>query len=217
MTKDSSMFDSFQIENLTRALHSGAASGSGALASWLSVPAVILIESVDQRPLEEVTETLRETGEAVCVCAMQMNGTLTGQMLLAFDDASGLAMADRVIGRPIGTSADWGEMEISSVLESMNILGSAYLNGIARELSEGHKSPVNLVPSPPTFLRDFAESLLQAAFMEQAAAGNQAIFARARFETAGNPANWTFLLIPDPPSLARLSTLLDDIGGSKAT
>jgi chemotaxis protein CheC len=139
---------------------------------------------------------------------MQMQGTLEGQMLLAFDDASGLAMADLLLGRAAGTSEEWGELEISAALETMNIAGSAYLNGIARDLSEHGGRRVSLIPTPPTFLRDFAESLLEAAFVEQAAAGRYIVFAKARFELQGNPLKWTFLLVPDPSSLTRLNEIL---------
>lgn len=210
MAEDSVTFDSRQVERLTCALHQGAANGSTALANWLSVPSVVRIESVDQCALEKATGVLRDSGEAVCMCVMHMQGTLAGQMILAFDDVSGLELADRVIGQPLGTAGEWGQVEISAALESMNIVGCAYLNGIADYFSEGRTEPVELIPSPPTFLRDFTESLLEVAFMEQAMSGDRAIFARVRFETAGNPANWTFLLIPDPPSLVRLSQLLSE-------
>jgi len=148
---------------------------------------------------------------------MQMEGTLTGQMVLAFDDASGLSLSDLLLGNPPGTAAEWGEVEISSALESMNILGSAYLNGMAEFLSEAVDETVSLIPSPPVFFRDFAESLLETAFMEQAAAGSHILFARARFELHGRPLNWTFLLIPDPGSLKKLSEILLRPGSSRET
>lgn len=208
MNEESQPFSSRQIEHLARAFHRGAAESSAALGSWLSAATTVTIESVDQCPLEHATSVLGDGDGAVCMCIMQMQGTLEGQMLLAFDDASGLAMADLLLGRPGGTSQEWGEMEISAALETMNIAGSAYLNGIARDLSEHGGGRVSLIPTPPTFLRDFAESLLEAAFVEQAAAGRYIVFAQAKFELQGNPLRWTFLLVPDPSSLKRLTEIL---------
>ena len=184
--------------------------GSDAMQRWLSVQALISIDSVDQCPLEMATNVLCQTGETIGMCLMQMEGTLAGQMILAFDDTSGLSMADQLMSQPQGTATEWGEVEISSALESMNILGSAYLNGMAQSLSQEQKRNINLIPSPPLFFRDFAESLLQSAFMDQAIIGSHVLFARARFEMQGQPLNWTFLLIPDPLSLATLSQLLSD-------
>ena len=47
--------------------------------------------------------------------------------------------------------------------------------------------------------------------MDQAIASSEAVFAKARFDLAGKPLQWTFLLIPDATSLARLSNLLAEI------
>ncbi|HXY32941.1 MAG TPA: hypothetical protein VEI07_01875 [Planctomycetaceae bacterium] len=201
------LFTPAQVEKLTLAFHAGAASASEAMTKWLSRPTVITIDSVDQCSLEQAPTILGDTGDEVCMCLMQMGGDLSGPMILAFDDVSGLVLADIVLGRQKGTSSGWDEFEKSAVLESMNIVGCAYLNGMARCLSKDDES-VTLVPAPPIFLRDFAESLLQMAFMEQATEGRSVIFARARFEMQGAPIKWTFLLIPDPPSIARLSQLL---------
>jgi chemotaxis protein CheC len=201
-------FTSDQLERLTQAFHHGAATASDALQRWLAVTALISIDSVDECPLDMATGVLAQLGDTVGMCVMHMEGSLTGQMILAFDDASGLCLGDLLLGNPPGTATEWGEVEISSALESMNILGSAYLNGMSQSLSRGRGESVSLIPSPPAFFRDFAESLLQSAFMEQAIAGSHVLFAHARFELEGRPLNWTFLLIPDPPSLMKLSGIL---------
>lgn len=210
MFDETLLFSSDQLERLTRAFHSGAAVGSDAMQRWLGVPTLISIDSVDQCPMEMATGVLGQTGDAVGMCLMRMQGTFTGLMVLAFEDSSGLAMTDLILGHAPGTAVQWGELEMSAALESMNILGSAYLNGMADFLSRGNAGTVELIPSPPRFVRDFAESLLQTAFMEQAVVGSHMLFARARFEMRGRPLKWTFLLIPDPPSLVRLAILLSE-------
>jgi chemotaxis protein CheC len=139
---------------------------------------------------------------------MAMNGGLTGTMIFAFDDACGLSLTDLLLNHPSGTAREWGEMECSAALESTNIIGCAYLNSLVRHLPYS----MELVPSPPVFRRDFAESLLQAAFMDQAMAANFIFLARARFEIRGAPLNWSLLFIPDAPSLARLGQLFPKSG-----
>lgn len=208
MSVESRPFTERQIAQLERAFHCGAAESSAALERWLSAPTSISIDSVDQCPLEDATSALGEWDGAVCMCLMEMQGTLTGHMLLAFDDQSGLAVTDLLLARPRGTAAAWGDVETSCILETMNIAGSAYLNGIARDLSDRGGQSVELIPTPPIFLRDFAESLLETAFLDQAVAGSDVVFARARFDLSGQPLRWTFLLIPDPASLKRLSEIL---------
>lgn len=211
MSTKSGPFNEQQVSQLTKAFHRGAAESSSALAQWLNAPMNISIDSIDQCPLEIAIGVLGEADAAVCMCLMEMRGTLTGHMLLAFDDVSGLALSDMLMSRPPGTAAEWGEVEISSVQETMNIAGSAYLNGIADDLSERSKQKFELIPSPPNFLRDFAESLLESAFMDQALISSDVVFAKARFDLCGQPLRWTFLLIPDPVSLQKLSETLANL------
>jgi chemotaxis protein CheY-P-specific phosphatase CheC len=201
-----------QLNRLTMAFHAGARLASEAMCGWLAAPSEITIDSADECPLDMATSVLGQSGDVVGMCLMQMEGTLNGQMVLAFDDESGLCLSDLLIGRPQGSATEWGEVEVSSAQESMNILGSAYLNGMSRFLTEGSGEIVSLIPSPPVFYRDFAESLLQTVFVGQASIGNHVLFARARFELHGCPLNWTFLLIPDPSSLTKLSSMLSQPG-----
>lgn len=202
-------FTDQQIAQLTKAFHRGASEASTALAQWLHAPMSISIDAVDQCPLESALSVLGEGDNAVCMVLMEMEGLLTGHMLLAFDDVSGLGLSDMLLSRPKGTATSWEELERSCVMETMNIAGSAYLNGIAHYLSEGCDERGELIPSPPQFLRDFAESLLQSAFMEQALFAREVVFAKARFDLSGQPLRWTFLLIPDPASLETLAEILN--------
>ncbi|WP_010585912.1 CheC, inhibitor of MCP methylation [Schlesneria paludicola] len=207
----SQTFNDRQIAQLTKAFHQGAAEASAALVKWLNSTMTMAIDSVNQCPLDVAIGVLGEGDSPVCMCLMEMQGTLTGHMLLAFDDPSGLALSDILTGRTAGTANEWGEVESSCVLETMNIAGSAYLNGISNDLSQRSHNQVELIPSPPMFLRDFAESLLETAFMDQAVANGDVVFARTRFDLQGQALRWTFLLIPDPASLQRLSEILTDL------
>ena len=208
MAADAQQLTNSQLRQLAPAFHRGASEASAALAQWLTARTTMTIDSIAQCHLELATGELGESDTPICMCLMEMEGTLTGHMLLAFDDASGLAIANLLVPRSPEMAANWGEVEISCVLETMNIAGSAYLNGIAEDLSVRSSQLVELLPSPPRFLRDYAESLLQASFMDQALAAAKVVFAKARFDMSGQPVRWTFLLIPDPASLKRLSELL---------
>ena len=188
--------------------HRGAQDASSSLQRWLTTPITMKIDSISSCPIEEVSTLIGSDEEPVCVCIMGMEGTLTGLMVLAFDDISGLMVSDLLQGQTSGTSTAWCEIEQSSVLETMNIAGSAYLNGISNELSDRTSNTIELIPSPPIFLRDYAASILQSAFLDQAISGTQAVFAGVSFELKGCPLSWKFLLIPDASSLAKLSEIL---------
>jgi chemotaxis protein CheC len=192
---------------LGEALHQGAAAASGALAKWIGRRSIVEIDSLEQPPLEEATGLLAAGQEPICFCATQMHGLLTGTMILAFDDASGFALADMLLGQPRGTTREWTEMAISAALETANILCCAYLNSLSRSLSQSGESS-ELLPSPPTFSRDFPESLMEFALMGQAVASDHVVLARTRFEIDATPVNWTLLFVPDAGFKSRLPQLI---------
>ncbi|MEM9658516.1 MAG: chemotaxis protein CheC [Planctomycetota bacterium] len=203
------LFDPQAFAALQACFHLGAADASRALAKWVGKPSVVRMDALQQLPLEEATTLLQASESPVCFCSAELVGFLGGQMILVFDDSSGLAIADLLLDQTLGTTNQWSELATSAVLETTNILGCAYLNS----LSENCRRPGNasaLLPSPPTFHRDFAESLLQFALLGQAVASDLALVAQTDFEIDGAPINGTMLLIPDASSMSRLPELLLD-------
>jgi chemotaxis protein CheC len=205
--QDDMLLNAIQMAKLESAFHQGSASASKALAKWIGKPSTIEVDSLEQLPLEEATGVLSAGEEPICFCSVEIQGHLTGEMILAFDDASGLSLNDLLLDQPQGTASEWTEMETSGALETTNILCCAYLNSLSRSFSTSGESKV-LLPTPPRFNRDFAESLLEFALMGQAIAGDQVILARTRFEIDTIPVNWTLLFVPDAESMLRLPEML---------
>ena len=87
-----------------------------------------------------------------------------------------------LLDQPPGTANEWTTMATSAALETTNILCCAYLEFVVAELCGSCGQSHELLPSPPRFSRDFAESLLEFALMGQAVASDQVILARTRFE-----------------------------------
>lgn len=201
------MLTTRQLSALTDLFRHGSDEASVALAQWLGRPARISIEQIEQVPLGEATGVLEDDGP-VCFCAMGLRGRVTGELILAFDDASGLALADLLLGNPCGTSKAWGELEQSAALETANIIGCAYLNALARSFPETDDPSQDLLPTPPKFARDFAESLMEFALMDQAAASDVAFLTRTEFRVADAPVGCSLLLVPDAPCLATLREML---------
>jgi chemotaxis protein CheC len=197
-----------QLAALTTLFRHGSDDASLALSRWLGRTSRISVEQVEQVPLGEATEVLGDADSPVCFCAMQLMGRVTGQLILVFDDASGLGLADLLLGQPLGTSAEWGELEKSAALETANIIGCTYLNSLARCFPEKDDSEQELVPTPPKFARDFAESLMQFALMNQAMASDTVFLTRTEFRIEDAPVNCNLLFIPDAQCLVSLREML---------
>lgn len=199
---------------LNEGLRLAAENASEALARWLGVPAVMHVEQVIQCSVQNAVQCLGADDQPIDVCVMGLNGTLRGLMVLAFDDASGWKLSDLILSRPEGESIDWGDVEVSAALESMNILGCAYLNRLAEHLSQRTTESISLIPTPPEFGRDFAGALIESLFMDQIARGCEAFYVQTRFTVSDQTVHWTFLIIPEEDSRCKL---LEAIGITERT
>jgi chemotaxis protein CheC len=196
-----------QLAALTVVFRQGSAEASSALSRWLDRPARITLEPLKQLTLAAASEEFPDPERPICCCVMDLTGQISGHLLMAFDDASGLALADLLLGKPIGTSTEWGEIERSAVQETANIIGCAYLNSLARCFPEAAET-AGLLPSPPRFVRDFAESLLEFALMDQAMASDVIFLTRNEFHIEYAPVSCRLMLVPDAACLAGLREML---------
>ncbi len=206
--QDDNVLTGPQLEAFSTALRGGAAEASLALGRWIHKTAHISLDSVEQLPLHEATSVLGVREDPICFCVAQIRGRLVGQLILAFDDGSGLALADMLLDQPRGTATEWGEMETSAALETANILYCAYLNSLSRAFGTDREGASELIPSPPRFSRDFAESLVQSALMGQIVATDHVLLARTQFHIDEAPVDWILLLVPDADSMSGLRELL---------
>jgi chemotaxis protein CheC len=205
----------------------GAESASQALSKWLGQEVRLTISEVEQVELSEAAEVLGPPETLVAAGAMGLSGPLGGQILLVFEDRSGLALVDLLMHQPIGTATSWSELEQSAAQETTNIVGCAYLNALAAHLPSRltltrgetgtgtvrNAAGEELMPTPPTFLHEFAGSLLEFALMEQALELDQVLLVHTAFASSRQDLNlnWTLLFIPDRASLHALASALAEL------
>ena len=155
MTESQMPLSDGQLARLTAAFHRGAADASAALEKWLGLPSVLTFDKVEQVPLQQATTVLGGDEEPVCFCSMDLQGVVTGQLIFVFDEDSGLALAQLVLGRRERSATNgWSDVEISAATETANVIGCAYLNSLQSHLP-GVDADAELLPSPPRFQRDY--------------------------------------------------------------
>jgi chemotaxis protein CheC len=201
----------------------GAESASQALSKWIGHEVRLAVSEIELVELAQAAELLGPADSLVAACTMGLYGRLTGLLLLVFEDRSGLALVDLLTQQPVGTTTAWGELEQSAAKETTNIVGCAYVNALATHLpgtvplaslqagGTGIQTGGDeLVPTPPTFVREFAGSLLQFALMEQALELDQVLLIHSEFGAGGQGLNldWTLLFVPSRESLHALAASL---------
>jgi chemotaxis protein CheC len=221
-----------QLHLLRMIFDRGTEAASQALSKWLGQELRLSMNTVAEVLVEEAAELLGPPESLVAACSMGLTGRLTGLILLVFKDSSGLALTDLLMHQKIGTATTWGELEESAAKETTNIVGCAYVNALASHLPSaplpalageemgtlGTTAAGDLVPTPPAFVHEFAGSLLQFAFMEQAMELDQVLVIRSelRADRPGLNLDWTLLFVPSRASRHALAASLLELGSRRS-
>ena len=204
-----------QLDTLTSYIQVGAAEASRALSTWLGRDVQVSMEQLEQVFLETATEQLGPADETVCACCMRVSGGISGQLVLSFDDASGLMLCDTLLTH-VERSTAWGELEMSAAMETTNIVGCAFLNALSsvfpqstsdRDSGNDGADP-SWIPTPPVFVRDYAAAIMQFALLDQACDFDVVLVAQTNFAIDNMPIGWRLLLIPDADVLTKLTRIL---------
>jgi chemotaxis protein CheC len=134
--------------------------------------------------------------DVVCV-AVKLEGPLTGHLLLALPepDAEALAMA---LGAPV-EAGRFGTLAESAIMESGNIVGSAFVSAVAKLVGE------TLLLSVPAFARGSGR-----ACVEQLVDHAGSLALATRFTSPSRPRlEGLILVMPEPSRIARLLAHLD--------
>ncbi|XZE18197.1 hypothetical protein SH449x_003481 [Pirellulaceae bacterium SH449] len=204
-----------QLVTLTSMIRTGMMDASKAMSTWLERAISVEVEPLRQLSLSCATQQLGADEETVYVCWMRVIGEIQGQLLLGFDNQNGLLLCNFLLNQP-APSESWGELETSAVMETTNIVGCAFLNSLHRFLApmESENSPAQeqnstyCIPSPPVFLCDYAEAIMQSVLADQAGVLDAAIVAKTELWISQMTSPWHFMFIPDTATMERLARLL---------
>lgn len=185
---------------LHHVLSSATNHASAAMCRWVDGIITLTLDEVTEVPLEHVSESLGIGDEVVTTVALTLDGAESGQLLLMFDDANGRQLAASLLQRDICTTPEWTELEKSALNETGNILGCAYMNALTKLID------IELVPSTPYFLQDFAASVLQQALMSQAISMDNVLICNTRFHRNGEDLHWNVLFVPSDRLRKQLTT-----------
>lgn len=187
----------------------GSENASVALSKWLGKPVELEVGAIEQVDLSQAVEAIGPGESLVAACVMALNGRVSGQLLLAFEDRAGLSLADLLQRQPIGTTQSWDELERSAALETANIVGCAYLNALAAHMPDDPNAASDeLVPGPPAFLHEFAASLLEFALVDQAARSDLVLLISTRFRAEAETLDWSLVFVPNSEGMSALEHLL---------
>lgn len=139
-------------------------------------------------------------GDAVVAVAVRLEGLLTGHLVLALTERDAGRLAS-CLGYPAGGDG-WSEMSQSALMESGNIVGSAFVSALAQMVGK------TLMLSVPRLARGGGRECLDA--LVDPKSGSVALATRFVCREAPGPLEGLVLVMPDPQ---QVTALLAAMGG----
>jgi chemotaxis protein CheC len=186
-----------QLDALREVANIGAGHAATALSQMIDSTIMISVPTINISRLEEVPPQVAAPEEPVAAVLMHMLGDLTGRTLLVFPKPTAIRLAELMLRRPPGTSAELGEMEQSAIKEAGNILSSAYMNALSDFMG------MMLLPSPPSLAVDMSTAVLTTAYLQFGSDRDYVFCVESEFfmTDVNERLRGFFLLLPDPASL----------------
>ncbi|HEX6598837.1 MAG TPA: chemotaxis protein CheC [Gemmatimonadaceae bacterium] len=186
-----------QLDALREVANIGAGHAATALSQMINSTIMISVPTINVSRLEEVPPQVSAPEEPVAAVLMHMLGDLTGRTLLVFPKPTAIRLAELMLKRPHGSSADLGEMEQSAIKEAGNILSSAYMNALSDFMG------MMLLPSPPSLAVDMSTAVLTTAYLQFGSDRDYVFCVESEFYMTDvkERLRGFFLLLPDPASL----------------
>ena len=195
-----SLFSPARIDALKEVASIGAGHAATALSLMTGARIMIEVPMVTVGQLSELAPSIAEPDAPIVSVMMDMNGSLTGQTLLALPVITGRRLADLMLRRERRAgSGVFDRLEESALKEAGNILGGAYMTALSDFLG------MHLMPSPPRFRVGVAREILDGCGssdgQDVAACCVETEFS---FEEIGERFRGFFLLLPDTKSFSAI-------------
>ncbi|HMK46187.1 MAG TPA: chemotaxis protein CheW [Methanocella sp.] len=132
------------------------------------------------------------------------NGDATAGFLYnLFPESSALRIVDRLMGLESGTTRDLDEMSQSAIMEVGNIITSSFCDAVADFLG------ITMIPSPPSFVCDMADSIVENTLIEISMMADEVIIFRTDLADDEHIFEGYVLMFPNPDTLEKILSIID--------
>lgn len=170
---------------------SAVQSAANALSEMALREIIAVSPEVRMVDLSHLTMVAGDPERAVVAVYLGVEGDLHGHILMAYSESMALGLVDMLMGEPVGTTEELGELEISALAEAGNVAGSFFLTTIA------DWSGMTLPPTPPVVIHEMCGAILGTLASELALQEHdQAMVIDAQFTCDGQVVDASFFMFP---------------------
>jgi chemotaxis protein CheC len=184
-----------EMDRLEELISVAVGNVSRGLTEMFSADIAVTAIHIRAMPLGEIGNLLGNAELEVAGVYLTAEGDIPGHLMLLMTVPAAMGLCDILLELPEGTTAEFGEMEVSALGEVGNIVGSFFLNSIADTRG------LRLQVTPPSILCDMAGAAISLALVDVAMYADEAVVIDAYFEHRGRHLPAWFLAFPDPERL----------------
>ena len=192
--------DDRQLDALREVTNIGAAHAATGLSQMTERTTMISVPEIKMLHLETVHQLVGDASRVVVAVTMQMLGDLTGRIVLMLPEEDAQRQCDLLLRREPGTTTTLEELERSSLQETANIVGGAYMNAMSDFLG------MMLLLSVPSMIVDQAKDVFTAKRLDITPENDFVLCVETEFglkdDRAGIAAH--FILLPDKASITAI-------------
>jgi chemotaxis protein CheC len=191
--------ESLQIAKLTTATRQAAVGCSQIFSKWAKQKVEVRMDRLESVRFEDVVPSLGPIDPVSFGLVLSLSGDVTGVLLFLMREEAGYGLVDTLMNSSNGTTKSLGPMERSALLETGNIVGTAYVNALVHALAVER-----IIPGPPTLVHDLTQSIVASVVMQQSETQTEALLAHLEFTSLDQILEWKFMFLPDYASLRKL-------------
>jgi len=171
----------------------GAGNATTALAQLLNMKLDMRVPKVDLVEFNKLAETVCGEEEIVVGIYLFLEEDVKGSMMFLLEEASAHALVNHLMGREVGYSQPFNEMDFSALQEIGNIITGAYLSSLSG------LTGLFINASVPYMTLDMAGAILSVPAIEFGRLGDKALLIETEFGD-DIEINGYFIFIPDMES-----------------
>lgn len=207
MDNEFNKLSTIQIDALREIGNIGAGNAATALAQMINTKIDMAVPRVNILPFYEVPNIIGGADSYVVGIYLNVTGSAPANILFILPIEKACLLADMLFYREIGQTGpeNFGEMEISAMMELGNILSATYLNALAMF------TQLKMIPSVPALGIDMAGAIIDAILAQFGEIADYVLLLETDFKKEDMDVVGHFFLLPEPGSL---DTILNALGVS---
>lgn len=178
----------------------GAGNAMTALAQLLNCKVDMKVPQVRLLEFQDVGTMIGGEEQLMAGIYLGVEGDVTGSIMFLLEKNSAKHLISKLMGMEI-EGEEFGEMEVSALMEVGNIITGAYLNSLATITN------LKIYPSVPSICVDMAGAILSVPAIEFGTMGDKILLIQSQFMDEVE-VNGYFIMVPDIESYTRILTSL---------